>query len=696
MLARMLPNLMLWALYVSAFLAQVQPSMNFAMSFPRLARPPALRCCTLGGAAAAQPSARSCKTWSVIRELRMSFGSEEPGFQDAECPRSDTASPARGRHAWGSGKTGARRGEVLRVKPAADNSWHETRKVVARESTFVHALMYKWPTSWLRTERHLNQLARVLRDEAPVSVHESDKEEDEASKSEAEDRNIPFDVGGRYRVAGQAGPIATLACFVVASPLPRLPLPRPLPRNPLPRPPLPVISAACNIGLSDPAVVVSDPKNAWAGQGAFSVVKTGRDLRSDQQVAIKRLQDAAPDAAQVRRLMRELAMLRRARGHSNIMEIRDILVKKRKVPMGFFKPPRDVTDVYIITELMMSDLGRMLDHDTTLTTEQARCLMFQLLQGLQHIHDTGIMHRDIKPSNCLVDKMWRLKICDLGIARESSREPYVGSIYQDPDAKFTDYVVTRPYRSPELLMGSRMYDGSVDMWSAGCILAELLAGQEPVEVAPMARDTTRGRIRLPLFPGADHKDMVKRIVSVLGHPTEDELKFLGKWEPKAVRFVEAQPYPHCDLETKREVYGVESVGDHCTIPTMAPCNPDEETCPVDPVEQKPVEWCEVFPWADKDALDLLKRLLQYDASKRPTAAQALAHRFFAKAAPPLEPGQRTSELDVDTAFKRAALRSSSPPVPCEGSGAPSKPGVGFYDRFWEECDERIWRAPGTP
>jgi hypothetical protein len=221
-MARMVPNVMLWALYVSAFLAQVQPSMNFAISFPHLARPPALRCCTPGGAEnAAQPCARSCKTRaprSVFRELRLSFGSEEPEFQDAACPRSDSASPARGRHTWGSGKAGARRGEVLRVKPAADNGWHETRKVVARESTFVHALMYKWPTSWLRTERHLNQLARALRDEAPISVPESDKEDDEASKSEAENRNIPFDVGGRYRVAGQAGSIATLACFVVATP----------------------------------------------------------------------------------------------------------------------------------------------------------------------------------------------------------------------------------------------------------------------------------------------------------------------------------------------------------------------------------------------------------------------------------------------------------------------------------------------
>jgi len=111
------------------------------------------------------------------------------------------------------------------------------------------------------------------------------------------------------------------------------------------------------------------------GRGAFSVVRTGRDLVDNCQIALKRVQDAAPDTTQLRRLMRELALLRRVRGHSNVMEIRNIVLRKRKVNDGFLvrAPQRVVTDVYIITELMMSDLGRLLDHsNSTLTSEQVR------------------------------------------------------------------------------------------------------------------------------------------------------------------------------------------------------------------------------------------------------------------------------------------------------------------------------------
>ena len=396
--------------------------------------------------------------------------------------------------AAGSSRRRCAPGQVLRMRVSTEHDWAETRRVVARDSTFINTLMYRWPTSWLRAERHLNNLARTLRDEPPEPAAGQGEDEDseavdirkkrEKKKADAE-ASLPFDLPvRRYRVAGKAG------------------------------------------------------------RGAFSVVRIARDLQQGRPVAIKRVSDAAPDYYQLRRLMRELALLRRVRGHANVMEIHDIIIRRRAVNEdGLFGVAagqrRLVTDVYIVTELMMSDLGRLLDHNATLTTEQVRCLMFQFLAGLEHMHVSGIMHRDIKPANLLVDKNWHLKICDLGIARcvcacarararihartgvcvhahirlifrESSRERYIGSIYEEPDAKFTDYVVTRPYRSPELLMGSRLYDGSVDMWSAGCILAELLAGQEPLDSAPMARDTSNlGRIRLPLFPGTDHRDMVR-------------------------------------------------------------------------------------------------------------------------------------------------------------------------------------------
>jgi len=122
------------------------------------------------------------------------------------------------------------------------------------------------------------------------------------------------------------------------------------------------------------------------GRGAFSVVRTGRDLVDNCQIALKRVQDAAPDTTQLRRLMRELALLRRIRGHSNVMEIRNIVLCKRKVNDGFLvrAPQRVVTDVYIITELMMSDLGRLLDHsNSTLTSEQVRACLIHTMIHIQ-------------------------------------------------------------------------------------------------------------------------------------------------------------------------------------------------------------------------------------------------------------------------------------------------------------------------
>jgi len=130
--------------------------------------------------------------------------------------------------------------------------------------------------------------------------------------------------------------------------------------------------------------------------------------------------------------------------NASVVEIRDLLLCKRTVSSSFLSqsPPRQATDVYIVTELMQSDLGRVLDHhNSTLTTEQVRALMFQFVLGLAHLHENGIMHRDIKPGNLLVDKMWRLKICDLGIARESSRSTYKGTALGTPTISRLVYIL---------------------------------------------------------------------------------------------------------------------------------------------------------------------------------------------------------------------------------------------------------------
>lgn len=124
----------------------------------------------------------------------------------------------------------------------------------------------------------------------------------------------------------------------------------------------------------------------------------------------------------------------------------------------------DFTDIFIVTHLMDTDLSRVISSVQPVSYEHVRYFSYQVLRGLKYLHSAHIMHRDLKPQNLLVDRNCDLRICDLGLARLSE--------HMNNDQ--TVYVVTRWYRAPELLLGKRDYDKSIDLWSCGCILAELL------------------------------------------------------------------------------------------------------------------------------------------------------------------------------------------------------------------------------
>jgi len=208
--------------------------------------------------------------------------------------------------------------------------------------------------------------------------------------------------------------------------------------------------------------------------------------------------------------------------------------------------------------------------------------------------------------NLLVDELWHLKVCDLGIARSAVNFDLTQPL-DALDARFTDYVVTRPYRAPELLMGSQNYTAAVDMWAAGCIFAELLAAQRPKGNAPLVRQAQSGLLRLPLFPGLDHRDMVNRIVGVLGHPSETTLDLLTLWEPRARAFVEKQPHRVCDLATRQEACAVEGAPPFCSTELAT---------------SDRVDWAVVFPWVDEDALDLLDAMVLRPPYAPPTGRRA--------------------------------------------------------------------------
>jgi len=191
--------------------------------------------------------------------------------------------------------------------------------------------------------------------------------------------------------------------------------------------------------------------------------------------------------------------------------------------------------------------------------------IYQVLRALKYIHSANVLHRDLKPSNLLVNSNCDLKVCDFGLARgvldndqmrDSSKKPLL-----------TEYVVTRWYRAPEIMLACHEYDKPVDVWSTGCILAELLA-------------------RKPFFPGEDYIDQLTLITTKLGKLPEDELDFVTS--EKARRFMRK-------------------------LPTKATA----------PLSQQ-------FPNASAECLDLLKKMLQIHPRKRITVEEALKHPFMSQ------------------------------------------------------------------
>ena len=172
---------------------------------------------------------------------------------------------------------------------------------------------------------------------------------------------------------------------------------------------------------------------------------------------------------------------------------------------------KDFSHLYVVTELMETDLDCIIRSPQGLSFEHCQFFIYQILRGLKCIHSAGVIHRDLKPRNILVNSNCDLKICDFGLARMASHEKFSG-------LTMTEYIATRWYRSPEVILSWKQYTAAMDMWAVGCILAELLA-------------------RKPLFPGKDAFHQIKLIVSILGTPDSDEVDSIQR--TKSRNFVES-------------------------------------------------------------------------------------------------------------------------------------------------------------
>ncbi|KFM11513.1 Mitogen-activated protein kinase 7, partial [Aptenodytes forsteri] len=181
------------------------------------------------------------------------------------------------------------------------------------------------------------------------------------------------------------------------------------------------------------------------------------------QVAIKKIPNAFDVVTNAKRTLRELKILKHFK-HDNIIGIKDIL--KPTVPYGEFR------SVYVVLDLMESDLHQIIHSAQPLTLEHVRYFLYQLLRGLKYIHSANVLHRDLKPSNLLVNENCELKIGDFGMARGLGADP------RHAKAFLTEYVATRWYRAPELLLSLHRYTRAIDMWSVGCIFAEMLGRRQ--------------------------------------------------------------------------------------------------------------------------------------------------------------------------------------------------------------------------
>ena len=293
------------------------------------------------------------------------------------------------------------------------------------------------------------------------------------------------------------------------------------------------------------------------GSGAYGVVCSAMDSTTGGKVAIKRVHPWADDEWDARHTLRELRLMRLLSAHPNIITLKDVAVYPSN-------------DLFIVMELMESDLHRIITSKQVLTCAHVSCLTAQLLLGVQAMHGLGVLHRDLKPGNLLVSRGCQLRITDFGLSRyiepddmiyprrghggqqrESPRTPkskddedeeeHVSDDEKSDDddatrkakrqrkrkkqkkkSPLTEYVVTRWYRCPEVLLAPHLpYSTSVDCWSAGCIFAELIR-------------------RKPLFQGKNFVHQVQVILERLGTPDPENFGFEPR--PDAARFLAKQPY----------------------------------------------------------------------------------------------------------------------------------------------------------
>lgn len=283
------------------------------------------------------------------------------------------------------------------------------------------------------------------------------------------------------------------------------------------------------------------------GKGAYGVVWRVLDKETKKEVALKKAFGAFSNLTDAQRTYREISLLRQLRGPPTIVGL--LAVHKAE----------NEQDIYIVFEIMDIDINAVIRSNILLDVHH-RFIFWQLLCALKYVHSAGIIHRDLKPSNILINSDASIKLCDFGLARAIDND--------NPPEDLTEYIATRWYRAPEILFGSNTYTTAVDMWAAGCILAELISGR-------------------PLFPGSSTMDQLERIVSYSGPPTPTDIDSMDSDFTRSM--ISSLSFSKARIELEDKMSG-----------------------------------------APPDAIDLVRKLISFNPNERPTATEALEHPYVAQ------------------------------------------------------------------
>lgn len=286
------------------------------------------------------------------------------------------------------------------------------------------------------------------------------------------------------------------------------------------------------------------------GTGAYGTVCSSQDSRTGTKVAIKKLHRPFQSELFAKRAYRELRLLKHMK-HDNVIGLIDVFTAN--ISLDRFQ------DFYLVMPFMGTDLGKLMKLQR-LSEDKVQYLVYQMLKGLKYIHSAGIIHRDLKPGNLAINQECELKILDFGLARHT-------------DSEMTGYVVTRWYRAPEVILSWMHYTQTVDIWSVGCIMAEMLLGK-------------------PLFKGNDHLDQLSEIMKITGTPTQEFITKLKSQDAK--NYIKTLPK----------------------------------------ISKKDLQL--LLPKAKPQAVDVLDHMLLLDPESRVTAAEALTLPYFSEFRDPEE------------------------------------------------------------